>query len=216
MSSHKRISIPIEQKESYRWVKTLEEVKRFAAERPGTQFLCVADSEADIYELLVAGMAQPRHADWILRACHDRVLAAAVEKAEGQGSETCDPAAEPRTLRQRVLQAPLLFRKTIEIRERQQKYNCEHRGRRQPRQARTAEVEVRAMSVTLRAPWRPENALPDLTVNVVLVHEPAPPDGEPAVEWMLLTSLPIDTHEQVEQVIQYYAVRWLVEIFSER
>jgi hypothetical protein len=83
LPSHKRVSIPIEQKESYRWVTTLELTQRIAAERPQTKFVCVADSEADIYELLVAGMAQPRHADWIVRACHDRTLAQRSRKRRG-------------------------------------------------------------------------------------------------------------------------------------
>ncbi len=29
---------------------------------------------------------------------------------------------------------------------------------------------------------------------------------------VLLTSLPIDTLEQVQQIIQYYCVRWMIEI----
>src|SRR6185369_14369889 len=72
LPSHKRVSIPIKEKESYRWVTTLEQTRDMAAQRPGTQFVCVADSEADIYELLSAGMAAPRHGDWIVRAGHDR------------------------------------------------------------------------------------------------------------------------------------------------
>ncbi|HUT90561.1 MAG TPA: IS4 family transposase [Thermoguttaceae bacterium] len=33
------------------------------------------------------------------------------------------------------------------------------------------------------------------------------------MEWILLTSLPIDDVEQVRQVIQYYCVRWMIEVF---
>jgi hypothetical protein len=50
-------------------------------------------------------------------------------------------------------------------------------------------------------------------VNVVMVHEPNPPGGEPPVEWILLTSLPIETLDQVRQVIQNYCVRWMIEVF---
>ena len=46
-----------------------------------------------------------------------------------------------------------------------------------------------------------------------MVSEPNPPEGEPAVEWILLTSLPIETLDQVRQVIQNYCVRWLIEVF---
>ena len=203
LPSHKRVSIPIEQKESYRWVTTLERTQQLAAQLPQTQLVCVADSEADIYELLVAGMAEPRHADWIVRACHDRTLPAEASSSSGEGEEACDGDTKARTLRERALATTVLFTKTIQIREREQKYNCEHRGRRQTRRARTADVEVHALQVTLQSPWRPGGALPDVTVNVVLVHEPNPPDGEPAVEWILLTSLPIATLDHHESNITW-------------
>ena len=72
---------------------------------------------------------------------------------------------------------------------------------------------MRAARVTLRPPWRPDRKLPPVTVNVVLVSEVNPPPGDEPVEWLLLTSLPIDTVEQVRQIIQYYCVRWMIEIF---
>ena len=52
-----------------------------------------------------------------------------------------------------------------------------------------------------------------MSVNVVLVREPQPPEGDLPVEWLLLTSLPIDDIEHVRQVIEYYCVRWMVEVF---
>jgi Transposase DNA-binding/Transposase Tn5 dimerisation domain len=212
LPSHKRVSIPIAEKESYRWVTTLEHTQRMAAQLPQTRFVCVADSEADIYELLVAGMAEPRQVNWIVRACHDRTLSVGGASG-GEGQEACESDTKSQKLRERVLATTTLFRQTIQIRERQRKYNCEDRGRRQARVARTAEVEVRAQRVTLESPWRPGNSLPNVSVNVVIVHEPNPPEGEPAVEWILLTSLPIETLDQVRQVIQNYCARWLVEVF---
>jgi len=50
-------------------------------------------------------------------------------------------------------------------------------------------------------------------VNVVLVRETRPPKGEEAVEWLLLTSLPVSGRKQVQRVIQYYCVRWMIEVF---
>jgi hypothetical protein len=67
--------------------------------------------------------------------------------------------------------------------------------------------------VTLRPPWRPGQTLPSVSVNVVLVREPHPPTDEIPVEWMLLTSLPIHAIEQVRLVIEYYCVRWMIEVF---
>jgi hypothetical protein len=73
-------------------------------------------------------------------------------------------------------------------------------------------VQVRAAALTLRPPWRPDRSLPPVQVNVVLVSEPNPPAGEEPVEWMLLTTLPIDTPERVRTVVEHYCVRWNIEI----
>jgi hypothetical protein len=197
-----RAAIPIEEKESQRWVTALrwaiEEAKGF----PSTRLVCVADSEADIYELLVEGTVAPRGVDWIVRACQNRALGR--EKGENTGETH---------VREHVLAQPVLFTKTIRVRGRKAKVSCEKRGRRQPRESREAEVEVRAARVTLRAPWRPDRKLPEVEVHVVLVREVNPPAEDAPVEWLLLTSLPVDDIEQVDRVIGYYCVRWMIEVF---
>jgi hypothetical protein len=51
-----------------------------------------------------------------------------------------------------------------------------------------------------------------VSVNVVLVSEPHPPAGPVAVEWILVTTLPIQTIEQMRQILRYYGVRWMIEV----
>jgi hypothetical protein len=192
---------PIEEKESYRWVETLQCAQAEARDNPQTQFVTLADSEGDIYELLVVGTAEPSGSHWIVRADQDRAT-----------QETGDSGAAMH-LREQVLAAKVLFTNTIHVRGRKLKIACDKRGRRQPRVARTTEVEVRAATVTLRPPSRLGNKkLPKVTVNVVLVREIDPPEGDVPVEWILLTNLPIDTVEQVRLIVQYYCVRWMIEI----
>ena len=58
-----------------------------------------------------------------------------------------------------------------------------------------------------------DRKLPPVTINVVSVSEVNPPPGDEPIEWLLLTSLPIDDVDRVRQIIQYYCVRWMVEIF---
>ena len=201
LSRGQRAAIPIEEKESYRWVDALRRSGEEAQHCPSTQLVCVADSEADIYELLAEGTAEPHRVDWIVRACQNRAL---------QGKN--DPEAGDKYVRERVLAQPVLFTHTVQVRGRKAKVACETRGRRQPRLSREAEMEVRATRVTLRPPWRPDRKLPEVTVNVVLVREVNPPEDDEAVEWLLLTSLPVDDVEHVRQVIQYYCVRWMIEV----
>jgi hypothetical protein len=201
-SPAERAALPIEEKESHRWVVTLQRAREEGQRCPGTQFICVADSEADVYEVLVEGTREPGTSDWIVRACRNRALVWSDGKNTGE-----------KYLREYVLEQPVLFGKTIQVRGRKAKVACETRGRRQPRQSREAEVVVRVARVTLRPPRRPDGKLPPVAVNVVLVSEVNPPPGDEPLEWLLLTSLPIDSVEQARQIVQYYCVRWMIEVF---
>lgn len=208
--STQRKRTPIEEKESQRWIDTLRQAREAARQAPDTHIVCVADSEADIYELIVEAQAQSGEVDWIVRACQNRALHSNCMKNADIGDGSDVPI---RRCREKVISTDVLFTHEISIRGRKAKVTCDKRGRRQPRESRTAEVEVRAARVTLRPPWRPDRKLPPVSVNVVIVREISPPEGEVPVEWMLLTSLPIDSTEQVRRVIQYYCVRWMIEVF---
>lgn len=205
---------PIEEKESYRWVQTLRQAKEEAQRAPNTRIVTIADSEADIFEFLAEAQGEPHDIDWIVRACQNRALVKPNSKTKQKTSDSGAPAESTMNLlRERLLQSEVLFTHTVNVRGRKAKVACETRGRRQSRESRKALVEVRAAQVVLRAPWRHDRKLPDVVVNVVLVSEIAPPSDEPAVEWILLTSLPIDNVEPVRLAIEYYCVRWLVEVF---
>jgi len=192
----KNKELPIEEKESLRWLTGLREARVLAQESPGTQCICIGDSEADIYELFAEDRGE-QPVDWLIRACQDRALV----------SDT-----PQRHLRDELLNTPVLYEVELGIRGRKAKTAAEDRGRRQNRNTRKALVEVRAATVTLRPPYRPDRTLPPITVNVVLVREANPPAGEPPVEWILVTTLPINTLEQVRAIVEYYCVRWDIEV----
>jgi Transposase DNA-binding/Transposase Tn5 dimerisation domain len=197
-----RAAVPIEEKESFRWLLSMQGACEVAQRHPQTQIVFVADSEADIYEVLAETNEQPGSADWIVRSCQDRAL---VDDEEDRFSLDY--------LREELLASPVLFERTVQVRGRKAKVACEDRGRRQPRQSRRAVVEVRAARVTLRAPERKKGQLADVLVNAVIISEVKPPDGDVPVEWILLTSLTIDTIESVKLVIDYYCTRWMIEVF---
>ena len=195
-----RQATSIEEKESYRWIVALRAAHEEARRAPQTQFVCIADSEADIYELLAETQNAPENAHWIVRACQDRALQ--TDNGDSLGH-----------VRDQLLAAPIQCTATITVRGRKAKVACEHRGRRQPRESRTADVEVRAAQMILRPPYRPDRKLPPVAINVVLVQELNPPEGEPPVEWILFTDLPIDTVEAIQKIVNRYKVRWIIEIF---
>lgn len=204
----RRRNTPIEDKESYRWVEGFRQASAEARGTPTSQFVTLTDSEGDMYEVLAEAKDRPANLNWIVRACRDRaVIGPEVQKVESPGRGLTAAG-----VRRQFGKEPVRFTQTIHVRGRRSKVACEDRGRRQPRQSRTAQVEVRSTRVTLRPPWRVDRRLPEVTVNVVWVREVAPPADEVPVEWMLLTSLPIDEDDQIRQVIQYYGVRWMIEI----
>lgn len=194
---------PIEAKESYRWLQGYRKACAIAAAAPQTKIVCLSDSEGDIYECFAeAAVVEGPQAEWIVRACQDRALAENTD-------ETVDIT---RKLTETVAAGPTLGTVKIEVSPRPAQ---SHDGskRRQAKSARTTTATVQACQVTLQAPWRPGQKLPDLTVNAVLVREIDPPDGEPAIEWLLLTSLPVETFAEACDVIHYYACRWEIEVF---
>jgi transposase-like protein/transposase Tn5 family protein/DDE family transposase len=211
----KRRSTPIEEKESYRWLKGLRAARSAAQQVPATACVCVGDSESDIYELFAEPQGDaPVH--WLIRAGQDRALVASPSpqdlKQDTDGSSAGDETAGVPLIRGAVLAAPVLFTNEISVRGRIQKISCNKAAREQPRESRQAEVEVRATTVMLRPPRRPGVKLPEVTVNVVLVSEIHPPAGDVPVEWLLLTTLAIDTAESVRQIVKYYSVRFMIEV----
>jgi hypothetical protein len=84
--------------------------------------------------------------------------------------------------------------------------------RRKEKKSRTASVEIRFAKVTLKPPRRAP-ALCSLSLYAVYVNEPHPPRGEPALSWMLLTTIKLHSAAQAIQCSQYYAVRFTIEMF---
>jgi hypothetical protein len=197
-----RQELPIEDKESARWVEGLEQAHRVAAAAGSTEVISVADSEADIYELFVAGQPAAGRAQFVVRACQDRAI-----------EWTTDEEHPAKRLRDAVARASAALRYEVRVRGRQAKLKCDQRGRRQPRESRTTEVEVRATTVTLRPPRRTGHRLPPVSMNVVWVREVQPPADDEPIDWLLLTSLQISTADELLRVIQTYTVRWTIEVF---
>lgn len=86
-----------------------------------------------------------------------------------------------------------------------------------PRSARTARLTYSARRVQMKKSWdlnQTNKELPEyLAVNLVVVTEPNPPEGEDPVEWLLATSESIETVDDVTRVVATYKARWTIEEF---
>jgi hypothetical protein len=201
---NKRKRAPIEEKESFRWLKGYREACAVAAETPNTSIVCISDSEGDIYECFAEAATAcddgVPEVHWVVRACQDRSLSSANDDPNWQKLWTAVAASK--------------VRGTLEIEvSKNRAQGGDDRRRKQARSARMTTVTIQATRVTLKAPPRQGVQLPDVEVNAILVREVNPPKGEEPIEWLLLTSLPIGSFAKICLVIQYYCCRWQIEIY---
>jgi len=188
---------PIEEKESFRWLEGMRAAREVAEGCPQTTCICIADSEADVYELFCESQATSRgDLHLLVRACKNRI--------------TCDPRAN---LLDAARSTPCLLRFSVNVSARTAKPMMEKHKRHATRDARIAEIEVRATTVTVRPAYRVGRKLPEVTLNIVLAEETNPPNGAIPVQWLLVTTLPIDHAEQVQKIVSYYTIRWQIEIY---
>ena len=47
----------------------------------------------------------------------------------------------------------------------------------------------------------------------MLVEETGTPNGQEPLQWILVTTLPIETNEQVRTIVTYYCHRWSIEVY---
>jgi hypothetical protein len=193
--------IPIEEKESFRWLEGYRQTIEVAKRNPRVRCVCVGDSESDIFEVF----AEPRcdNAHLLVRMCHDRSV---VQDATEESEEQC-------RIRDVVYRTPVLATKQIFVRAQTPSVGYTKCPRQQPRKSRDAEFEIRSCRVTMYAPKHLRNRNDLVTLNVVMVSESQPPEGEQAIEWILLTTLPISTLAEVILTIDYYTCRWMIEVF---
>jgi hypothetical protein len=84
-----------------------------------------------------------------------------------------------------------------------------------PRAKRTATLRFSAACVELPRPQYLQDPTPKtLTVNLVHVIEVDAPKGQAPVEWLLYTTEPIETPEQVARIVDIYRARWTIEEFN--
>lgn len=193
-----RKRLPIEDKESFRWIEGVRAAREIAAASPDTLCVCIGDSEADIYELLAEPLKTPNgQLHLLVRGCKDRVVN--------------DPQFHK--MLEVVRSQPVIQERQIDVSKRTQGMRVCKKKRKLSRDARTASVSVQAASVTIARPHQNDSNVSELKINVVLVEETSAPEGEIPIQWYLLTTLPIDNVEAVSTVIEYYCTRWQIEIY---
>lgn len=166
-------------RKSRRWAAALKAV---GAPPEGSQWIFLADREADFYEPIETCLEHG--IDFVIRGRHDRRL------AEGRGH-----------LFEALAQAPVVGHLVVEVRA---------RGGRAARLAQVAVQQARVdLDGPWRVGgWK----APLRDITALEVHEINAPEGsKDLLHWILLTSLPCENWTQVQRAIKCYCARWWVE-----
>lgn len=175
----------IEEKESNKWLISLESAIEAQKANPKTNFISMGDREADVYDLFVK--ERPAGVDLLVRAIRDRRI----------------EDDESRYLWMALQNTPVMATMEVQVPDRPN----------QP--ARIAHLEVHWKKVVLRPPKirLKSEQLPKIMVWAVWAVEPHPPDGAQKVEWMLLNTLPVTSTEEALLRLEWYACRWGIEVW---
>jgi hypothetical protein len=185
------IGVPIEDKESFRWLESLRETKKTVDDE--TQIVTICDREADMYEFFELGylIGSPV----LVRVSKERRINKASHHSEKTGQ----------MLWSFVQELPCQGTIQVEIPARDSK------------PLRVATLELRYSGLILNPPRNhirhKSEKMPYLKINAIYVVEKSPPTGEEALEWLLFTDLQVNTFDEAVEKVQWYCLRWRIEVF---
>lgn len=181
--SERRRERPWQEKESFKWQRTVQSVSqgRAAARKP-KQLIIIGDRESDVYGLLAS--PRPSGVELLVRSAQNR---------RTQGEDLC--------LHDALSKQPVAGRVVVEV------------ARTKDRQPRRAICEVRYGRFTLQAPAQADPGVPKVAVKIwaVGVQEGHAPKGEAAARWVLLATWPVESFAEATRCAKLYSRRWLVE-----
>jgi hypothetical protein len=182
--SKRRYELPIEQKESYKWLRSFNKVARVQALCPDTMLVSMGDRESDIHELFEA-------------ACTTAHAPALLVRAEKSRNRKTDQGFLWDVMAQKDAAGWLALRVP----------------RSGSRPGRDTRVDIRFAKVRLKRPKRNSTSVPWIEVWAVYVLErPQQPVKEP-IEWMLLTTVAVNSFADAQERVQWYTRRWGIEVY---
>ena len=190
-----RNNLPIEKKESIRWLESYKKVDELAKEYPETNFVYMADREGDIIELIDNALnsksKNESYADIIIRSNHDRLL-----------DEFEEHSKEQLKIKTKLNNMPVLGEISFYL------------PRTHDRKARQVTQELRSMTVVLKLHEKSKKKSSTLSINIVMAKETIKSaKGEEPLTWILLTTLPVGNFAEAYKIVEYYLCRWEIEIF---
>lgn len=176
--------LPIEQKESYKWLASAERSQRCFQAGGAKMVTHIGDRESDLYEEWATVPDGYNHV--LVRVRQDRRL-----------------FNQEKSLYSYLKEQPCEGTYTINV----------PADQRIERVAREALLTVRFASVKIRRPeaLKAFDYPPQVTLYALEVEEVCPPVGQEPIHWRLLTTHDVMSIEQALQVIEWYKWRWRIE-----
>jgi len=178
-----RKELPIEQKESMKWLTSFRAVAEAQALCPDTMLVSVGDREADIYELFHEGCQEPDGPKLLIRA-----------------ERTRNRQVEQEHLWERMKAEPLAGRLDV------------HVPAKAGRKARVAKLEVHFAQVVLTPPKDSKLPPVEVWAVYAREVEHGPQVKKP-IDWMLLTTVPTTDFEAACERLGWYSRRWGIEVY---
>jgi hypothetical protein len=180
---YRRKELPIEQKESMKWLRSFRKTAEVQKLCPESMLVVMGDRESDIYELFMEASKVIEGPKLLVRA----------EKT-----------------RNRKVEQELLWEVMAkEAVAGSLKIHVPHRG---SRKARDAWMDIRFAEVVLSPPKRYESA-PSVKVWAVYVTERASKTVASPIQWMLLTTVEVRTFQEAQKRVEWYSGRWGIEVY---
>ena len=183
--------IPVEEKKTFVWIKKIRIIAKIAEKAYRTQHIFVADRECDNYDIFFE-LHNTKDVDYVIRASSNRYIYLNFDDIE-QG-------------RKKQYQVFNYLREQEAVGYTDVIIPSDNKGSK----PRTARLKLTSKKIILRAPGNNKTRIP-LQTNVIMAREECPPEGCEAIEWVIYTSLPVDTKEDIIRVINIYKKRWRIE-----
>jgi Domain of unknown function (DUF4338)/Transposase Tn5 dimerisation domain/Transposase DNA-binding len=186
--ARERMDLPVAKKESKKWLVGYEATLSAQRRLKETRVVNVADREADMFELFVEARKSPGSPDLLVRATHPR----AIELEGGKGAVVWE----------HVRSLPLAGQLPLRV------------PKRKSRPARDTTLGVRFSPVTVCAPKKgPGRKLEPVSLWAIVAEEENSPEGQERIEWLLLTTVPVNTIEDAAEKLHWYTLRWQIEVY---
>lgn len=178
---------PIEEKESFKWIKSYRRTSIMQLRCPKTTIISVGDRESDLHELFLEATKIKGGAKILVRSEFSRSRKILIRDDEY--------ACLWSKMKKKHIAARVELRVTA----------------RRGHPARNATLNVRFSKVTLKNPGKKSSL--DLDVWAVYGWENKEPIDGDRLEWMLLTTFEIKNGNDAKRALRWYGTRWGIETF---